>query len=135
MAKKDDAPNIVFGEQPSAAKISHIYRTIAQGAQPAGAQPPGQKGIDEEIVRRQRLDNDDIEQNIALKRVVLDRLFWFLGIETFAIFLCTLLQATGWFGFQLDEWSFNILVTATIAQIASMLLVAVRYLFPTKKDS
>lgn len=131
MAKKNETPAIVFGEQPTAAKISHIYSTISQRNQPPDAP---QKGIDQELVRRQRLDNDDAEQNIKLKRIVLDRLFWFLGIETVAIFLCTLLQATNWFGFKLDEWSYNILITATIAQIAGMLLVAVRYLFPTKKD-
>lgn len=91
--------------------------------------------IDEELVREKRLKNDDAAQNILLKRVVLDRLFWFLGIETSLIFLFTLFQATGWpFGFELQEWSFNILITATIAQIAGMLFVAVRYLFPTKND-
>ncbi len=133
MAKKVDTPPTTFAEQPSAAKISHIYSTISQGNAAADGKAE-QKGIDEELVRRQRLDNDDAEQNIKLKRIVLDRLFWFLGIETAAVFLCTLLQATNWVGFKLDEWSFNILVTATIAQIAGMLLVAVRYLFPTKKD-
>lgn len=133
MASRDENPAVIhLEEKPSAAKISHIYSTI-QHKQPADTTPP--KGIDEELVRRQRLDNDDAEQNIKLKRIVLDRLFWFLGIETAAVFLCTLLQATNWVGFKLDEWSFNILVTATIAQIAGMLLVAVRYLFPTKKDT
>lgn len=132
MAAKQDKTQPVFGEKPTAAKISQIYSTI-QHKQDSGAAP--QKAIDDELVRRQRLDNDDTEQNIRLKRIVLDRLFWFLGIETFAIFMCTLLQATRWLGFQLDEWSFNILVTATIAQIAGMLFVAVRYLFPTKKEN
>lgn len=129
MAKKDAEPNS-YGERPTAAKISHIYSTISEHTHRSDKR--SQKGIDEELVRRQRLDNDDAEQNIRLKRIVLDRLFWFLGIETAAVFLCTLLQATSWFGFKLDECSFDILVTATIAQIAGMLLVAVRYLFPRK---
>lgn len=132
MTKPDKQPLFIFGEQPTAAKISHIYSTLSQRNH--GPEASKQKGIDEELVRRQRLDNDDAEQNIKLKRIVLDRLFWFLGIETAAVFLCTLLQATNWVGFKLDEWSFNILITATIAQIAGMLLVAVRYLFPTKKE-
>lgn len=90
--------------------------------------------VDAELVRERRLKNDNTEQDIRLKRVVLNRLFWFLGIETGLIFLFTLMQATSPFGFRLDEWSFNVLITATIAQIAGMLFVAVRYLFPGQKD-
>lgn len=91
--------------------------------------------IDDEFIREKRLKNDDVEQNIRLKKMVLKVLFWFLGVETFLIFLFAFFQAIRWpFGFQLQEWSFNILITATILQIASMLLVAVRYLFPTGKE-
>jgi hypothetical protein len=102
----------------------------------ARAKVPEQSRTDvtDELTRKERLKNDDAEQNIRLKRVVLNRLFWFLGIETVLIFTFTFLQATRWFGFLLEEWSFNILITATIAQIAGMLFVAVRYLFPTKEE-
>jgi hypothetical protein len=62
-------------------------------------------------------------------------LFWFLGIETFLIFAFTFCQATQLpLEFALPEWSFDILVTATILQIAGMVFVAVRYLFPNKED-
>jgi hypothetical protein len=92
--------------------------------------------IDDELIREKRLKNDDVEQNIQLKRKVLNRLFWFLGVETLFIFLFAFFQAVKWpFHFELKEWSFNILMTATILQIASMLLVAVRYLFPTAKEN
>jgi hypothetical protein len=102
----------------------------------AHAKIPEQSRTDvtDELTRKERLKNDDAEQNIRLKRVVLNRLFWFLGVETALIFTFTFLQATSWFGFSLPEWSFNILITATIAQIAGMLFVAVRYLFPTKGE-
>jgi hypothetical protein len=33
----------------------------------------------------------------------------------------------------MQEWSFKLLITATIAQITGMLFVAVRYLFPKSK--
>lgn len=98
------------------------------------APEPSRTDVTDELARKERLKNDDAEQNIRLKRVVLNRLFWFLGIETALIFMFTFLQATRWFGFLLEEWSFNILITATIAQIAGMLFVAVRYLFPTKEE-
>jgi len=90
--------------------------------------------VTDELMRKERLRNDDAEQNIRLKRIVLNRLFWFLGIETFFIFLFALMQATHWLGFGLEQWSFDILITATIAQITGMLFVAVRYLFPTSKE-
>lgn len=123
---------IVFGEQPTAAKISQIYSTISRSS--SSPQAPA-KDIDDELTRSQKLRNDDTEQNIRLKRMVLRILFWFLGIETIFIFLFAFFQAIKWpFVFHLDEWSFNILITATIIQIASMLLVAVRYLFPTKEE-
>src|SRR5690349_5923159 len=88
-------------------------------SEPAG--PPQQEDvrldINEEITRKQRLENDNVEQNIRLKRIVLNRLFRFLAVETIVIFLFALLQGTRWLGFNLPEWSFNLLVSATIAQI------------------
>ena len=101
----------------------------------AAAFADSENDIDDELIREHRLKNDDAEQNIRLKKMVLHMLFWFLGIETCFIFLFAFFQAIKWpFTFQLQEWSFNILITATILQIASMLLVAVRYLFPTKEE-
>lgn len=93
----------------------------------------GQVVIREELARRERIKNDDAEQDILLKRTSLTRLFRFLTAETIAVFLLAFLQGiqAPW-GFRLEEWSFKILITATIAQITAMLFVAVRYLFPTK---
>jgi hypothetical protein len=87
--------------------------------------------INQEIARERKLRNDNVEQDITLKRTTLRRLFRFLIAETALIFLFALFQATHWpLRFHLDEWSFNLLVTATIVQITGMLFVAVRYLFP-----
>lgn len=122
------------------AQLSKKPQSFAQRTpEPAGAPhaPAGTDRIDiaDELARAQRIKNDDAEQNIKLKKIVLNRLFRFLGIETFFIFLFILLQATHWIGFSLEEWTFNILITATIAQVAGMLFVAVRYLFPTNKET
>jgi len=90
--------------------------------------------INNEIAREQKLKNDNAEQDIALKRLVLDRLFIFLGVETAAIFVLAFCQATHWpLHFQLEDWSFKILVSATIAQITGMVFVVVRYLFPKSR--
>lgn len=107
---------------------NNIDATIAHTVAPE----PRRTDVADELARTERLKNDDVEQNIALKRVVLNRLFRFLAAETVLIFIFALLQATHWLGFSLEQWSFNILITATIAQITGMLFVAVRYLFPTK---
>jgi hypothetical protein len=92
--------------------------------------------INQEIARERKLRNDNAEQDIALKRTTLRRLFLFLTGETVAIFLFALFQATHWPPhFHLEEWSFNLLVGATIAQITGMLYVAVRYLFPNGRSN
>lgn len=114
---------------------------VAKTMDGAPAGPPPKTGaqlkrvdISDELTRAQRIKNDDAEQNIMLKKVVLNRLFKYLGIETTFVFLFVLLQATHWIGFSLQDWTFDILITATIAQIAGMLFVAVRYLFPNGKE-
>lgn len=90
--------------------------------------------INEQIARTKKLENDNAEQDIGLKRTTLITLFVFLAIETSLIFLFALFQAIGRpDGFNLQEGSFRLLVGATIAQITGMLFVAVRYLFPTNK--
>jgi hypothetical protein len=101
--------------------------------QQPGAAPTPKIDINDELARRERIRNDDAEQDIALKKQTLNRLFWFLGIETGLIFVFTFLQATGYLRFSLEEWSFKVLVAATIAQITAMLYVAVTYLFPKNR--
>lgn len=88
--------------------------------------------INLEIARERKIRNDDAEQDIRLKRSTLNRLFTFLSVETAVIFIFALLQATRYKGFALEEWSFKLLISATLAQITAMLFVAVRYLFPKK---
>lgn len=108
---------------------------------PQGAHPPQTSGrpsaqpidIEQEVARKKQLENENTAQDIRLKRITLNRLFWFLAAETALIFLFTFFQAVEWpDGFALEEWSFRVLIGATIAQITGMLFVAVRYLFPKK---
>jgi hypothetical protein len=87
--------------------------------------------MDEEI-RKAGLENDSREQDINLKRKTLITLFWFLALETVVIFSFSYLQATKTWGFTLEEWSFKLLLAATISQITFMLQVAVKHLFPQK---
>jgi hypothetical protein len=86
----------------------------------------------DENVRRAAIENDALEQDIKLKKNTLFVLFGFLVLETFAIFLFSYFQATTFRGFILEEWSFKLLVFATISQITYMLQVAVKHLFPNK---
>lgn len=88
--------------------------------------------IDDEIARKQNILNKGLEQDIALKKLTLLILFIFLGLETLCIFIFAFLQATNTFKFKLDEWSFKLLIAATLSQITYMLQVAVKHLFPVK---
>lgn len=117
-------------------KIQNIIYTEISPSTPS--QPDPRTSIEHEIskeeVRARKLVNDDKAQDIKLKKLTLNRLFTFLGIETAAIFLFALMQATNMFGFELEEWSFNLLIGATLTQITAMLFAAVRYLFPNPKE-
>lgn len=117
----------------------------APGASKGVPSPPSKKSrpaiavpheLDEIERERKRLENRDFAQNTQLKRRTLRVLFRFLAIETGMVFVFAFAQATEWpLGFQMEEWSFKLLVTATIAQITGMLFVAVRYLFPTNNNN
>jgi hypothetical protein len=116
-------------------RVDHYFRALnalAKNAASPRRLPAAPKvDIKDEIAREQKIKNDDAEQNIRLKRATLNRLFIFLTVETALIFIFTYFQAVGWpFDFHLEEWSFRLVVTATIVQINGMLFVAVRYLFP-----
>jgi len=89
--------------------------------------------IEDEAARREKLKNDDIEKDIILKDLTLKCLLIFLSIETLLIFLFSFLQATTFLNFKLEEWSFRLLIGATIMQIYLMLRIAVEYLFPKNK--
>jgi hypothetical protein len=126
-------------KQPSTtnpAKLQKYYDFLAKPVQfptTSGATPsPERSSISIEIAREKKLKNDDAEQDIQLKKATLERLFRLLISETVLIFAFAFLQATKAFGFALEEWSFQLLTSVTIAQITIMLLVAVRYLFPKK---
>lgn len=116
-------------------ELASLSEQIA--SQAAKTSPPHSRPIRiaDEIARERKLKNDDTEQDIKLKKLTLKILFGFLALETVAIFAYAFFQATRSFSFHLEEWSFKLLVSATITQITVMLYVAVRYLFPKKRTS
>ncbi|MGF7229563.1 MAG: hypothetical protein ACQR33_06335 [Candidatus Saccharibacteria bacterium] len=90
-----------------------------------------QVDINQEIARAEKIKNDNAEQDITLKRNTWYRLFRFLITETTVVFILAFFQAIHWpWHFHLEDWSFKLVITATIGQITTMLYVAVRYLFP-----
>ena len=92
-----------------------------------------QKTMELARVEREQLKNRDFRQDIKLKKMTLLALLIFLGIETFGVFFVALCQGFKFKGFALEEWSFKLLVSATLAQTYLMLKVAVDYLFPKEK--
>jgi hypothetical protein len=127
--RKPTKPIAKLPEDP----VSHYFRVLEEvQVKPASGINAQKIDMDEEIAREQKIKNDNAEQDIQLKRTTLNRLFWFLTVETAFIFAFAFCQAVGWpAGFALEDWSFRLVVGATIAQITGMLFVAVRYLFPT----
>ena len=91
-----------------------------------------------EEIQKKYIENMARRQDIKLKKRTLYCLFIFLGLETIAIFVFGYFQAVGkgfsGVDFNLQEWSFRLLVTATIIQITFMLQVAVKHLFPGRGE-
>lgn len=87
--------------------------------------------IDEKI-RKAKIENDNVIRDQQLKELTLKMLFTFLAAETVIIFAFTLLQGLNR-GFHLEEWSFRVVLSATILQITAMLTIAVQHLFPKKR--
>jgi hypothetical protein len=83
---------------------------------------------------KEELENEDYAQDIKLKKSTLWILFGFLTVETLVIFGFSFFQAVNLFGFRLEDWSFRLLVTATISQITFMLHIAVKHLFPGHRN-
>jgi|GEM_PF-2393474 len=114
--------------QKTSRAVDHYFRVL-DTVRPTAPAP--EISIAAETARERKLKNDNAEQDIVLKRQTLNRLFWFLGVETALIFAVAICQALRWpHRFHLDEASFRVLTTATILQVAAMLSAAVRYLFP-----
>lgn len=88
--------------------------------------------IEEEIAERERIKNKGLNQDIDLKKVTLFVLFGFLAVETIAVFTIAFFQGFKFYEFQIEEWSFKLLIVATITQISYMLRFAVKHLFPNK---
>lgn len=140
----------MVAKKPSSLESTHLYQSLqnvrtqyrrhpseAVPAAPMAGETRAAAAVDvnEEIARAQKIKNDNAEQDIVLKRQTLNRLFRFLSAETVLIFLFAFAQAIHWPAhFHLEEWSFKLVVAATIGQITTMLYVAVRYLFPKSRN-
>jgi len=88
--------------------------------------------IEDVATEMQRIKNRGLKSDIKMKERTLLALFIFLGVETFFIFLFAFFQALKFCGFAMEEWSFKLLISATISQITIMLVIAVKHLFPNK---
>lgn len=134
-----DLPQKLPQKNPAEQAVDRYFDVLekVQVSQPAGKpfEPQPKIDINDEIARERKIKNDNAEQDITLKRMTLMVLFIFLAIETALIFVIAFMQGLGLpHHFHLEEWSFKLVVTATLAQITGMLFVAVRYLFPTPND-
>lgn len=82
---------------------------------------------------RLQAENENLRNDQQLKENTLKLLFIFLGAETMIIFAITILQGFHTLNFDLDDVTLRIVVVASLAQISTMLTIAVRHLFPQMK--
>jgi hypothetical protein len=93
----------------------------------------GQKPVKiDQKTRERQIINDNLQKDQDLKVNTLRNLFYFLSAETIIIFTIAIAQGFHLWGFNLDEWSFRLLLAVTIGQITYMLTIAVQHLFPHK---
>ena len=114
----------------SASSFSPVSSATLPSAVPSSGWGAGTSIHDAIDAHRREIENQGLAQDVALKKWTLVILFLFLGFETVVVFLFAFFQGIQWYGFHLEEWSFRLLLTATISQITLMLMVAVRHLFP-----
>ncbi len=88
--------------------------------------------IEDQEERKKKIENDGLQQDINLKKITLLILFGFLAIETIAVFAIAFLQGFKFHDFNIEEWSFRIIIISTILQITAMLTIAVQHLFPKR---
>lgn len=99
------------------------------------ANPDNYESIGKRIkVREAELKNEATERDIILKERAFNILWKFLVVETGVIFFLVILQGFSSQYFHIEEWSFKLLIVATISQITYMLQVAIKHLFPVKKQ-
>lgn len=118
-----------------AAQLMQQLRADASGASSHTTKTKEQrkpKRLDQKI-RKQQIENDIAEADQKLKIRTLFILFGFLSIETIVVFMLAFFQGLHSYGFHLEEWSFRIVIGATIGQITAMLTIAVQNLFPKKE--
>jgi hypothetical protein len=119
-------------EHNSSTDVQSVVNDLRDLVSHASSAPPNiqaSESIDEKK-RKLKIENDNAENDQKLKRLTLVLLFVFLAFETAAIFVLAFFQGFKTGGFNIDSWSFRLVVTATIGQITTMLIIAVHHLFP-----
>lgn len=115
--------------------ISQVRAELETGDVQFGSRHPSPTSLPvtiDEKIRKQQIENDNIEKDQRLKETTLRILFFFLTFETIIIFVLAFFQGFYAGGFHLEEWSFRLVIAGTLSQIAAMLIIAVKNLFPTK---
>lgn len=110
------------------------YKSHSQSILTYTKTPASTSTIDKNIKTQSQIRREDADQNIRLKKYAFFILFGFLAVETIAVFVFTAFQAWKFYGFELEEWSFKLLLGATLFQITFMIKIAVRHLFPDGKS-
>lgn len=134
-----DPPKLPVSATPPDTRDIDSLRELAQSSKGHSgsdviAAKPQKLSEKAERIRTLKLENDGAEKDQDHKGKTLNRLFRLLYGETTLIFVLTFLQGFKWHGFNLDNWTLRVVVTATLGQITAMLLIAVRHLFPEKKN-
>ena len=109
---------LILESQPSASKRRSPNKTAETFSSKA------------EKARQEKIRNDILEGDQKMKRNSLIALFIFLSLETVAVFVIVFFQGFMFYGFNIEEWNFRLVISGTLIQITAMLKVAIKHLFP-----
>jgi hypothetical protein len=113
--------------------INQARADLADDVQFSARPSPASQAVTiDQKIRKQQIQNDNIEKDQSLKETTLRILFYFLTAETIIIFCLAFFQGFSVWGFHLEEWSFRLVIAGTLSQIAAMLIIAVKNLFPSR---
>lgn len=89
--------------------------------------------------RKKEAEADDAEGDIRLKKRIARVIIFVLILQTIMVFVLSIAQSVNMFPwypyaipFNLEDWNFRILVSATLIQTYYLMRIVVAYLFPNR---
>ena len=118
--------NLVFDYN----ELNKLFDHVSKDTSDAFKSQKPKKSLAQVERDKKEIENEASKADIELKKKSLKYLFLFLLFETIIVFSFAFLQGFAHKNFHLEEWTFRLVIAATISQVTYMLQHAIKHLFP-----